>query len=209
MNKAIGMSIAFLLGASAGAASAWYILKERYAKIAQEEIDSVKETFSKLYGPDEEKEDGNPIVDISDDTEPEEPARATNMLKHQTDDLIEKLDYTSYSSADISETHEDKEVRMEEDHPYIITPEEFGVLDDYEQIDLTFFSDQIVADDELEIVEDLDRVIGFESLNHFGEYSENTIFVRNDRLKCDYEVNTDERTYAEAVNSKPRRMGVL
>lgn len=205
MNKAIGMSIAFLLGASAGAASVWYILKERYAKIAQEEIDSVKETFSKLYSLDMEKEDGSPVTDISD----EEPVRATNMVKKQADDLIDKLDYTSYSSADISETSEDKEVRVEEDRPYIISPEEFGELEDYEQIDLTFFSDQIVADDELEIVEDLDRVIGFESLNHFGEYSENTIFVRNDRLKCDYEVNTDERTYAEAVNSKPRRMGVL
>lgn len=202
MNKTIGMTAAFLLGAAAGAAGAWYILKERYARIAQEEIDSVKEAFS--HRAESVKAD----TDDSDISDEDESKRATDMIKDKAEELAEKLDYTSYSAkTDISK--EDKENDVKEDQPYIISPEEFGEFEDYEQIELTFFKDQIIADDEMEIVEEVDRVIGFESLNHFGEYQDDAIFVRNDRLKSDYAVILDERTYAEASSNRPRYGGVL
>ena len=41
-----------------------------------------------------------------------------------------------------------------------------------------------------------DDVVGMESLTHFGEYEDDSVFVRNDRLKCDYEILMDERTYS-------------
>ena len=88
---------------------------------------------------------------------------------------------------------------MEDDRPYVISPDEFGELDDYDLISLTYYADEVLADDIDEIVEDVDDVVGLDSLTHFGEYEPDSVFVRNDRLKADYEILLDERTYPEAI----------
>ena len=54
-----------------------------------------------------------------------------------------------------------------------------------------------------EIIENVEDVIGFESLNHFGEYEDDSVYVRNERLRVDYEVLLDLRTYTEVLESKP------
>ena len=38
--------IAFFAGAAVGGATVWYITKERYAQLAEEEINSVKEAYA-------------------------------------------------------------------------------------------------------------------------------------------------------------------
>jgi hypothetical protein len=45
-NK-FGSFMLFALGAAIGSASAWQLAKRKYAQIAQEEIDSVKERYAK------------------------------------------------------------------------------------------------------------------------------------------------------------------
>ena len=47
------------------------------------------------------------------------------------------------------------------------------------------------------------ETIGKDSLTHFGEYEDDSVFVRNDRLKADYEILMDQRTYAEVLQEKP------
>ena len=91
----------------------------------------------------------------------------------------------------------------DEPAPYIIPPEEFGENEDYDTISLTLYSDGVLADDADKPITDIDEVIGNESLEHFGEYEDDSIFVRNDKLKCDYEVLIDERKYAQVLDDKP------
>ena len=43
-NKSL-FSLAFIIGAATGSVVTWYLLKDKYAALAQEEIDSVKEVF--------------------------------------------------------------------------------------------------------------------------------------------------------------------
>lgn len=212
MNKTIAMTAAFLLGAAAGAAGSWYILRERYAQIAQEEIDSVKESFGKMYGNNDNLAEDT--EDDPDEEEPEKVTRANQMMQKQTEDLIEKLDYTSYSTkpniSEVVRNVTEAEKKTPKDRPYVISPEEFGELEDYEQISLKFYSDQIITtDDDDEILEDVDDVIGFDSLNHFGEYEDDSVYVRNDRLKCDYEILLDQRTYEDVLQTMPHPKGVL
>ena len=45
----------------------------------------------------------------------------------------------------------------------------------------------------------MDEIVGEESLNHFGEYEDDSVFVRSDRLKCDYEILLDQRNYSDVV----------
>ena len=50
----LSTAIAFLTGAAVGGAAVWYITKEWYARLTEEEINSVKEAYA-LYGHKQEK----------------------------------------------------------------------------------------------------------------------------------------------------------
>ena len=79
-------------------------------------------------------------------------------------------------------------------------------MDEYEQISLTYYSDGILTDDDDVPITDVDEVVGSESLETFGEYEDDSVFVRNDKLKCDYEILIDQRKYSDVVNRKPHEM---
>ena len=90
--------------------------------------------------------------------------------------------------------------------PYVISPDEFGELDDYNRISLTYYSDGTLEDEERDIVSDVDDLIGEESLTHFGEYEDDSVFVRNEYLKTDFEILKDYRSYESANSIGPGRV---
>lgn len=202
MNKATGIA-AFIFGAAVGSGVTWYFLKDKYEKLAQEEIDSVKEVFSKRASDISEKDE--PQNDVEDT--PEEPID-TELDSYKQ--FVNKVEYTDYSTDKTSDVKQEKVDEPDyEEAPYVIMPEEFGELDEYDQISLTYYSDQVLTDENDELVEDVDRVVGFESLNHFGEYEDDSVFVRNDRLKCDYEILVDHRKYTDVLKNLPHRGDIL
>ena len=96
--------------------------------------------------------------------------------------------------------------KVTRDQHYIIRPDEFGEYDDYDAISLTYYADHILTDEDDEIVEDIEDKIGFDALSHFGEYEEDSVFVRNDRIKCDYEILLDQRKYSEVEHYNEYQM---
>ena len=90
--------------------------------------------------------------------------------------------------------------------PYVIAPYDFGELDGYSQIELTYYLDGILEDDEYHIVTDADELIGPKALTTFGEYEEDSVFVRNDYLRTDFQILKDYRTYDEAKHIGPGRV---
>ena len=198
MNKTVTTVMAFICGAAVGAAATWKFFEEKYARIAQEEIDSVKEVFSKRDRKDtqDKKPEAEPVV--------EEPVEDKELIgKANTAKMI--IDYSGYSAPQT-------ETKVEEPKPYVIPPESFGELEEegYTNVSLTFCSDQIVIDDNGDILEDVNDVIGFESLSHFGEFEDDAVYVRNDKLHCDYEVLLDQRTSEQYIGDQAnKRLGVL
>lgn len=88
------------------------------------------------------------------------------------------------------------------DYPYMITVEEFSEgKEGYSSVGLYYFADKVLADKNLNPIDGIDSKIGFESLNQFGP-SVDTVFVRNDRLKTDYEIIYDARQYIDAFKQK-------
>lgn len=87
----------------------------------------------------------------------------------------------------------------------MIPPTEFDMLDDYDVIELTYFSDGVLVDDDGQVITNIDAVVGEESLKHFGEYEDDCVHVRNDRLKCDYEIIKDLETYADYLERNPHK----
>lgn len=195
MSKLSSFAI-FATGAVVGAAASWYFAKTKYERIAQEEIDSVKEVFSKRAVSEDEPED----TDISSKEE------ESNMMDYARN--LEREGYTDYSNPDDETVKIVKEERGDEgSKPYVISPDEFGEVDGYSEISLTYYADNILTDDLDDPIEDVPGTVGFESLNHFGEYEDDSVFVRNDRLKCDYEILLDNRYFADVCKTIPPRMG--
>jgi len=195
MSKASSFAM-FVVGVGIGSVTTWYCIKKKYEQIAQEEIDSVKEVFSKRDTFSSNKEENTDIIKKANKAKdkPEINEYASKLQKHG---------YTNYS--DISNNKKEEESKVV-DKPYVISPDNFGEFDDYEKISLTYYEDQILADDNDDLVDDVEDIIGFESLTHFGDYEDDSVFVRNDRLKCDYEILMDHRNYSDVINRKPHQM---
>lgn len=185
----------FLAGATVGAATAWVYLRKRYEQIAQEEIDSVKAAFA------EKKPVFTNENRIDEQAENQHKADIAK-LKPDLVDYAAKLQeegYVNYTEHSKKNTEEKKEEPML-DTPYVISPDEFGATDNYAQISLVYYDgDEVLADEEDEIVEDIAGTVGEDFAEHFGEYEDDSVFVRNDRLRCDYEICKDNRSYADVT----------
>ena len=91
--------------------------------------------------------------------------------------------------------------------PYVISPYDFGDLDEYAQIELTYYEgDDILEDDEYNIITDRDELIGPKALFTFGEYEDDAVFVRNERLRTDFQILKDYRSYTEARSISPSQV---
>ena len=196
MNSKLLYFLSFIVGASAGSLITWKFVEKKYKQIAQEEIDSVKETYAKMRKNDLEAKKAD-LEAAKAKLHPAEPERVETpevqpeeIQKYE--DVIAKHNYTSYSN-NINEKGGD----VMTDRPYVISPDEFGDYPDYETISLTYYNDKVLTDEYNEIVDDIDDLIGEDSLNHFGEYEDDSVFVRNDALKVDYEILLDSANYSD------------
>lgn len=203
MNTNIKYILAFATGAAAGAIVTRKLLIKKYEQIIQiiqEEVDSATRKFS-----DREAELTKNVEDlckeISNERKPD---------KKQFEDYKKLtsergyVDYTAYSTPKAQE----KEIVEEsaDQKPYVITPEEFDEIEGYSLISLTYYADGILADDDDNLVDDVDNVVGVESLNHFGEFEDDAVHVRNDRLRCDYEILRDNRKYKDVIGAVPHKV---
>ena len=200
MNKTIIGLAGFVLGAAAGSAAAIFALKKRYESIANDEIESVRSVYAqKLANKNKELKEQHDISKDESDHE-EEPDDEDRKV---ADSMVKHLDYSTFSDTEHEKENapvkKTVEVNQDPEEPYVITVDEYGEFADYGQVVLKFYSDGVLTDDMNDILEDPDDIVGYESLNHFGEYEDDRVFVRNDRLKCDYEILLDERTYLEAL----------
>ncbi len=191
-----------LVGATVGSVVTWYCVKQKYEKIAQEEIDSVKAVFAKkeeyCYEKEASKDEEGAVRGFND---------GIQMAAYQAKEKPDIAEYTALIHKYGGNMDEEKRANMKEKNPYVISPEEFGEFENYEKISLTYYADGVLADDIDEIVDDIEGVVG-DALDHFGEYEDDSVFVRCDERKCDYEILLDQRNFSEVADSKPRQVEV-
>lgn len=212
MSKA-STGFAFVAGLTIGAAGAWYYLKDKYAKLAEEEIASVKAAYAKREKPTTEEQAGHfpkkrtdrsqncadcLLAHIKDGEQTLETVSlvnaAKNMDKGSITEYTQRLQEAGYK--DYSRTIDEKPSGTPGEVPYVISPDEFGELEDYTKVSLTYFADGVLADECGEIVDDVEEIIG-DGLDHFGEYEDDSVFVRSDAKRCDYEILKDLRDFSD------------
>lgn len=182
MNNKITFLIGTIIGGAIGVAVTNRYFKKKYEEISQEEIDSVKQVYAK-----KKEASAEPNKEI-----PQKKNKTAEPMKYR----MGKYRKSAQKIIDDNGYSEDKEQYK----PYVIPPEEYGSLEGngYESVSLTYYLDGVLAEGK-ERVEDIDGTIGMTSLNHFGEYEDDSVFVRNDALKTDFEILLDQRTYIEAM----------
>lgn len=212
MSKA-STGFAFVAGLTIGAAGAWYYLKDKYAKLAEEEIASVKAAYAKREKPTTEEKAGHfpkkradqsqncadrLLANIKNSEQTLEGVSlvnaAKNMDKGSITEYTQRLQEAGYK--DYSRTIDEKPSGTPGEVPYVISPDEFGELEDYTKVSLTYFADGVLADECGEIVDDVEEIIG-DGLDHFGEYEDDSVFVRSDAKRCDYEILKDLRDFSD------------
>ena len=165
---------AFAAGAVLGVIVAW-----RYSVHASEE-----ETY------DEEFDDTNADADdISEESAEEEKSEVQCIVIDEVQRIVIDEGYT----AEEAETKD----------PYVISSDEFGFFDDYEEITLTYYADDILADDQDRIIEDKESIIGRDALSRLTNTDDETVYVRNEKLKVDYEICYDYKQFAEVMDEQP------
>lgn len=159
----------FVTGIVLGSAITWNYAKTKYAKIADEEIASVKAAFK--------SEKSNKDSDIREEK-----------------NNIDKMEELAIANRYV--TH-DKVIKKEEtdmNEPYVISPDDFDE-NGYEIVSLTYYADDVLTDEHDNVIRNRDKLIGKDSLTKFGEYEEDSVFVRDDERKIDYEILADTRNY--------------
>ena len=201
MNRNTLINIAvFAVGAAAGSVVTWKLVKTKYERIAQEEIDSVKEVFAKeaienaTDENDDENDDDIDIDDIVDAYDDEEEVKKAE-LRSYMDVVNEHYNIERSTIFELDRIGGDETVSK--DGPYIITPNELG--EEYDIVSLVCYADGVITEyNSGEIVDDVVGAIGDHDVwSHFGEYEDDSVFIRNDERKIDYEILRDEDDYAE------------
>ena len=190
-NTILSNVVMFAVGAAIGSAVTWKFVKTKYEQIAQEEIDSVKETYSKRAESDEQLEKLESGLKKTID----------NMQKqidaHEHADIVKNAGYTDYAITE-------RKV-IEVDRPYVIDQDEYDTLDDYESEELLYYSDRVLADYYGNIVDDVDDMVGLDNLKILIEDDDvDCVYIRNDSRRFDYEVLLDLRPYSEVYPKGPR-----
>ena len=179
MSNGIKYFVTFTLGAAVGSVAAWGLLKSKYAQMAKEEIEEMREYYRSKDETSDEIGEPEPAIEEEDSDEVE----------------YRKLVNTHYLNQEGG-----SEVTTDPiDIPSVISPEEFAADDEYQAECLTLYSCGTLTDDFDNEIEDVEAMVG-DALNHFGEYEDDTVFVRNDQYKCNYEITKDVRTLEQARN---------
>lgn len=173
-------ALLFVLGATAGAAVGslvtWKLIEKKYKDLADEEIASVIERFSNRNKNNDDKKEEEKVELVGRSNVIKEDVEVTEYKQ-----MINDLNYHSLS------IDKDGEDEVDVVAPYLITPEEFGDEPGYDTKTFTYYSDSVLADDDDLIVSDYELLIG-DALDHFGDFADKAVFVRNENELCDYEI---------------------
>lgn len=189
MNSKVSFILGTIIGAGIGVAGTYSYFKDKYEKLAEKDFNS-----RRVFDEDKKDESEEPVAEKTADSRTvDKPSIAEYAAR------LQKEGYVNYS--DMQDKKQKQEIGV--DKPYVIQPSDFGEFDDYEKISLTYTADGVLLDDMNEIVDDIEETVGEDSLEHFGEYEDDSVYVRNDAKKCDYEILLDQRNYQEIFKTQP------
>ena len=217
MKNTFKMLIGFCVGGVIGGSVTYFLLKKKFDSRIDAEIQSVKELYSNKEKEQKKLEDAvnrndikNTATEVANKTE-KSVEHNSKVIKKAAQAQEKKLpiDYANYYSSSKQEDNSAKEnsntqkattasekKSSKKNTPVVISPDEFESEEDYATIYFTYYADGVLADEADNPVK-IENTVGKESLKHFGEYEDDLLHVRSDKLKIYYEVARDNRKYSD------------
>ena len=215
MNNTAKGILLFVAGATIGSLVTYKIVKKDEEERIHEQVEEIREAIHKANGVLTEEE---AVDDAPNDFVPGSIHKANGVLtdaevvddapndfvsgsipkKPEIEEVIKMVKekkYVDYS--DMSKTTDDT---TEEDDDsdaniYVIPPDRYDEFEDYDAIELVYYADGQLCDENDEPIGDVESKVGKDFAEHFGDYEPDAVHIRNENLKVDYEICMDERSY--------------
>ena len=193
MNRKLSNVLLFTAGVAVGSLVTWRYFKSKYEVVEDEIEEKTEETEGET-----ETEDEDPEVSESKMSYKKPPLKEYVKMvedngyvpKTHMEEVEEEIANGEWGDKDIYE-------------PFIIRPDEYGELHAYETLSLNYYADGVLTDELDNPIEDVESLVPADFADHFGEYDDNAVFVRNDNLECDYEILRDLRKFTDVVGEYP------
>lgn len=195
-------------GAVVGAAAMWLLLKKKYDDELEQRTQSVIRAFTEQANRNAKNSLDDPSIEPDKTELADTPDNEKDIMRNAGDlSKRPRVDYTAYGRTDDAptETKIASEPTVSETH--IIAPIDFGEIEDYVQIQMTQFYDGVLTDDDFNMIDpaDLEKWLGgIDPMNHYGEYEDDAVHIRNDSMKCYIEIVKDERLFAAIMAERNR-----
>lgn len=191
MNRKLSNVLLFTAGVAVGSLVTWRYFKSKYEVVEDEIEEKTEETEG-------ETEDEDPEVSESKMSYKKPPLK--EYVKMVEDNgYVPKTHMEEVKEEIANGEWDDKDVY----EPFIIRPEEYGELHAYETLSLNYYADGVLTDELDNPIEDVESLVPADFADHFGEYEDDVVHVRNDNLECDYEILRDLRKFTDVVGEYP------
>jgi flagellar basal body-associated protein FliL len=203
--------VSLAAGSAAGYFIALKILEKKYEGRLQEEVESTKKFYAKLYKKDEFQTPESTMKEIA----PGAAEAAAALINYQgrgsksfevvdtKKEFVEEVLSNIFSDTTTEEISEKEKRDRTEEAPYILTKDEFMENDsEYTQSTVTYFGgDKVLIDSREDMIEEVDMTVGEGNLERFGHGSgdPNVLYVRNDRLELEFEILLSRGKYSKEV----------
>jgi len=217
---AIGMGLGLAVG-TIGYILAKKRIQAKYEEILEQERLEMKDYYAKFYKEDDFKTPGDAVKSLGREadvalTNYQGMGEKVSRLSEVEEELIVEEEtevevtpttkniFTENKSDEVwDQDQEDSKRASNPDDPYVITLDEFQDNEhDYEQITLTYFSeDDVLVDQNEKPIESIDGVVGEGNLLRFGHGSKDNriVYIRNNSLSYDFEVVKKDGSYARDI----------
>lgn len=188
MNKKIAVIFAFAVGAASGAIAAWKYAERIHNKVFEAELEAnvELEVERRLRGK----------------TEKPAETRKNQVTKPDLKTYAMQVNNYGYSADETTDDETDEDIDQDGSVEYvnmdsidIISPEELGINEEYSIRDLTLYADGVITNEDDEVINYPEALLGTEALKHFGDYAENSVFVCNNKAMCYYEVTRIKQNF--------------
>ena len=191
--------LCFVTGAAIGSVVTWKLIEKKYKDLADEEIESVIETFKNRkprITKDEVKETVEKVINKW--KEPKEIVEDIVTAERYSIENEEEIDEDDESNYTVNVNNDDEVIT-----PYVITPEEFGEYNEYGTKTLTYYADNVLTDeiDNPITSDEMVTMIGPDALDHFGEYEDDSVYIRDEMNEMDYEILKSAKKFSEIPES--------
>ena len=200
MKEVIVKIAIFSFGVTVGVAGSWKYFDQKYQKLADEEIESVKAMLSKKSADIEFEHTGEPIAKVEKVTMDDKSltVEATLIDSYSSAVDLETKNYSEFYAP--KKVEEAQTLSPKEDEPFDISVEEYEDDNEFQKVTLNLYlEDGVLCYEESEEVAEENDTVGAENLDDFSRTSFSTAYFRNPKEGIDYEVIKVDGSYKELI----------